>query len=262
MISSDLIIGSAIGIAGIILAIYTHIVKIKGRLVYWEKSLKLIGKNEYLIPDEVTILFDGKKVETLSKTIIIFWNSGKEIIRGGDIVPSHEPRIFFDKDIKVLSAKVVKCTEKTNEFNVKINHELPNEAICTFNYLEPKDGAVIELMHTSKDLSSPNIKGKIKGVPKGILNYGYFTFLRKKCRISEETRKLFWFFLFGSLIMLLVGVLFYTKYEELLQISAMVIILSLIYGIPSVYVLWATWNHYPPKKLYINEIKQYSSIFK
>lgn len=43
--------------------------------------------------------------------------------------------------------------------------------ICNFDYLNAKDGALIELLHTAEE-RYPVVHGSIRGIPKGLLSWG------------------------------------------------------------------------------------------
>ena len=160
------IVGSLIGIIGIVIAYRAS--RIGPRPVFQYKSLNLIEKEKQALPSDVEIFFRGKKVSRLTKTYIIFWNSGKSTLYGKDIVDDDPLRFSFGKDAEILRARIPKVTKKMNKFEARINPKSPNEVIIN---LDPNDGAVIEILHTSIQ-RTPECKGTIRGVPKGILNWG------------------------------------------------------------------------------------------
>jgi len=165
-------VGSLIGIIGIVIGYILYRASLIGpRPVFQYRSLNLIEKEKQALPSDVEIFFRGKKVSRLTKTYIIFWNSGKSTLYGKDIVDDDPLRFSFGKDAEILRARIPKITKKMNKFEARINPKSPNEVIINFDYLDPNDGAVIEILHTSIQ-RTPECKGTIRGVPKGILNWG------------------------------------------------------------------------------------------
>jgi len=166
-------VGILVGVlAGFLIAfLFYRASRIGPRPSYQLKALRLIAKDERALPEEVEILFKGMSVPRLTKTHVIFWNSGKALLDGKQIVESDPLRLEFDKDARVLRARIAKATRDTNKFEVKINDRSPNEVACNFDYLDVGDGAVIELLHTAEK-RYPEVRGTIRGVPKGTLNLG------------------------------------------------------------------------------------------
>lgn len=167
-------VGILVGIlAGLLIAYLFHRAsRIGPRPSYQLKALKLIAKDERALPEEVDILFKGIGVPRLTKTHVIFWNSGKAMLEGKEIVDTDPLRLEFSKDAQVLRARIAKANRDTNKFEVKINDKSPNEVDCNFDYLDVGDGVVVELLHTNEK-RYPEIRGTIRGVPKGILNLGH-----------------------------------------------------------------------------------------
>ena len=165
-------VSTAIALVGIIIALIIYRASVVGpRPVYQGRALRLIGPDEKTLPDEVEILFKGQTVDRLTKTYIVFWNSGKALLRGSDIVVEDPLRFDFSDGSCVLKIRVVKTTRAANQFSAGHHPTVPNRVLLTFDYLDPGDGAVVELLHTDSK-RYPKIQGTIKGVPKGSLNWG------------------------------------------------------------------------------------------
>lgn len=75
-------------------------------------------------------------------------------------------RINLEQDANILSSEVTKVTKHANK--VKIESVTGNVVSFTFDYLDSKDGALIEILHQSTLEEIIFIDGDIKGVPKGI----------------------------------------------------------------------------------------------
>ncbi len=141
--------------------------------VFYSKSIVIINGGIRDLSDEIEVLYSGNKVDKLTKTVVIFWNAGKKILEGKEIVTTEPIRFIFAASGnynhgKVLRASVLEQSRKTNNFLLEIKEEGLNEVHLKFSYLEPGDGAIFEFLHTA-DKITPEVKGSIKGVPKGVV---------------------------------------------------------------------------------------------
>lgn len=141
------------------------------RPVYQRRSLRLIGEDEKALPELVEIRFRGQTVDRLTKNYIVFWNSGRALLRGSDIVREDPLRCEFSEGSRILDARVVKTSRLANKFLIELPPEIPHRMTIAFDYLDPGDGAVVEILHTDSE-RYPKITGTIKGVPKGCLDWG------------------------------------------------------------------------------------------
>jgi hypothetical protein len=139
---------------------------------YQTDFIRIIDLDNKIDLDSIEIKYRGNKVCRLTKSYLIFWNDGTKTIDGKDIVEKERLRIVFNSDDgEILYAKVIKVTREVNDFKIEINNIKRNEAIINFDYLDPSDGAVIEILHTFKK-SKMKVEGVIKGIPEGIKHFG------------------------------------------------------------------------------------------
>ena len=247
-------VGVLIGIlAGLLIALYFYRTsRIGSRPSYQLRALRLLAKDERALPEEVEILFKGMSVPRLTKTHLIFWNSGRALLEGKQIVDADPLRLEFSKDAQVLRARVTKATRKANEFEVEVNAKSPNEVVCHFDYLDVGDGALIELLHTDEE-RYPKVQGTIRGVPKGISNWG-----RVRTSGRERITVLYPMIILGiALIGLGILVPDFSKASASAQPFPVwvVVILGLAYmSFPS-YILWTTRRRFP-KSLTIEDTEQ------
>uniref|UniRef100_A6VSV1 Uncharacterized protein n=1 Tax=Marinomonas sp. (strain MWYL1) TaxID=400668 RepID=A6VSV1_MARMS len=197
-------VGTLIGVVGIpVSAIVGYLiaryVRHKPKLVYQMNSLELLGEKESELPSDVTIFYQDQEVKRLKKTTIIFWNSGTAEFDGQNIVKSDPIRIEFSDGDNVLSYEVIKATTPSNEFKISISGKR-NIINIQFDYLNPKDGAKIVILHDS-DFFFPNIKGSLKGSAEGVLNFGLL--------LSKEIKRRSFFKLSTMMFFCIDFVLFY-----------------------------------------------------
>ena len=173
-------LGSVIGIAGLVAAYFFYRAsRIGARPTYQMRSLRLIGREQQALPDEVEILFKGRHVDRLTMTHLILWNSGKALLNGEEMVLDDPLRAEVSLGADVLRVRVQKVTRLTNKFLARINPQSQNQVLLEFDYLDPGDGAVVEMLHTDQR-RYPEVKATFRGVPRGILNWGTLPVLRPR----------------------------------------------------------------------------------
>jgi len=164
--------GSIVGIAGLTFAVVGLLsyraARIGARPVYFQRVRRLIGKKEHELPEEVEIIFNGQSVPRLTSTQCFFWNAGKSPISGADIVPGDPLRLELDEGDEIVKARVVRTTRSVNNIQVD-SPPKSHRALVTFDFLDPGDGVVLELLHTSA-LKFPKVAGTIKGIPRGLVD--------------------------------------------------------------------------------------------
>ncbi len=167
---SEAWLGTTIAVLGIIVSLVIYRAsQIGARFVYQRRSIRLIGFDHANFPQDVEVLYRGTRVARLTKSRVIYWNSGKQIVLGLIIVADDPVRCELSSDDLVLEVLVVKHTRDANKFTATIANGRRNCVILSFDYLDPGDGAVVEILHTASD-RHPAIKGTIRGVPKGMLD--------------------------------------------------------------------------------------------
>lgn len=254
-------LGTAIAVLGIIVAVILYrAAEIGARPVYQRRSLQLIGFNQAELPQEVEILYRGEKVERLTKSDVIFWNSGKQIVRGSDIVADDLVRCEFSTAALALEVRIVQRTRDANKFTATIDKACPNRVVISFDYLDPHDGAVVEILHTDS-LRDPAIKGTIRGVPKGIFDWGS-TFEWDYILRRRRNKKLTMFVRIFPIAAMFFGALLIvasftvpdtflaasdtavspSKYIEIRALSGF---LGFVYLLPGAVFLWMSRRRYP-----------------
>lgn len=166
-------VGSLIGIIGIVLGIVGifsfKVAKSSAKPVYQKSSLKLLGRQEDNLPPEVCVTYKGREVERLTKISIVIWNKGTEVLDGDCIVEADPITLKFPNGSQVLSYKLLKVSKETNGFSVE---QVSDSCLrINFKYLDPNDGATIELLHDSEQIY-PDFQGTMKGIPKGVEDLG------------------------------------------------------------------------------------------
>lgn len=141
-------------------AIYCqHKNKEKKEFSYLKQSNILIRKKKSKF-EKLSVSYDGQEIEDLCITKFTIWNSGNKTLNDVDIVKNKELTIATCDDDKILDVELIICSEETNEFRiVKIDERTVK---IMFDYVDKKDGVVIQIIHTGTS-DSIDIKCKIKG---------------------------------------------------------------------------------------------------
>jgi hypothetical protein len=67
---------------------------------------------------KIEVRFRDKDVPVVTRTVIAFWNAGRQPIRRADIVENHPLTIMLPDDAKVLETRVVTMTRPDIDFAI------------------------------------------------------------------------------------------------------------------------------------------------
>ncbi|MDF9904525.1 UNVERIFIED_ORG: hypothetical protein OKW15_002481 [Pseudomonas reinekei] len=168
-------LGTLLGIAGIVFGLLTYFwTRKRTSLGYVHRGEHLLGSASDALPPAIVVQYNGISIPRLTKSVLIFWNSGENTVLGSDIVAKDPLRFHVGDDGQILSISVLKAGRPVNDFALISPRKVMNEAEFTFNFLDANDGVVVEILHTSTD-RQPRIKGTLRGLPQGFRNFGQFT---------------------------------------------------------------------------------------
>lgn len=181
-------VGSLIGLIGLIVGTIGLILYLRSRIgprpTYRMRARRLLGKKEQELPDDVEILFKGRPASRLTLTYVVFWNSGTSMIRGDDIVASAPLTMEFDDKGEILQARLAAVTRDANNTRLMHSGQPGHAATVTFNYFDPGDGFVVELLHTS-EAAYPKLSGTIRGIPGGLKYWGPILSVTRRVRMDR-----------------------------------------------------------------------------
>lgn len=183
-------VGSLLGIAGIALSIWFYIKSVrKPSPIAAFESIRLVGAVQSVLPETVTVQFRDRRVPRVNRSIVRIWNGGNLTLEGGSVSAVEPIRLQIEPGAEFLSVVVTKLTREVTQLSAGISEHAPHQAIIDFDFLDPADGAVIECLHTGEQ-ASPEVKGVIKGLPKGVTVKdidGYTRTREKRKRIYQNT---------------------------------------------------------------------------
>lgn len=131
------------------------------------KSNNIFTNFESII-ENVKVTCENKNISTLTITKILMWCNGKETIYDTDITKKMPLLIKTREDVDILEAKVIFSNNQAN--NVNLEKLENNNYKINFEFLDKKNGFIIQVVHTGRYSDDIIVDGKIKGIAKNIGN--------------------------------------------------------------------------------------------
>jgi membrane protein implicated in regulation of membrane protease activity len=136
---------------------------------YNDSSEQLIGDSAILSP-HIEVKHKGEDVPRVTKTRLIFWNAGKAPIRASDVAQADPLKFKLPDDAQMINASVCRISRDSTKFSV---HPSPFEKIggevqLRFDFLDERDYAVVDMIHTGKAKGRYELAGTIVGAHRGI----------------------------------------------------------------------------------------------
>lgn len=141
-------------LGSIIAAIISYKFSSRKTLKTFSNTSKIFIAGNNKEDDKLKISYEGEVVEKLFMTKIYFWNTGNQTIDKTDIVKE----LLAETKGKILDVSLIKVSKESCEIYCEFIDA--NKYKVNFEYLDKKDGAYIEILHTEviKELEW-NIKG-------------------------------------------------------------------------------------------------------
>lgn len=149
-----------IGVPSFVYTIFSrHKDKTKKEISTISKSNTIVKKGKRAI-EKLDISFDGKSVDNLVITKIAIWNSGNVVLNHDDFASEGKLCIISKDETEILYAEIISESDSMNQF--EINQIDNHKIIIDFEYIEKRNGIVIQLIHTGES-SDLDLCCKIKG---------------------------------------------------------------------------------------------------
>ena len=167
-------VGTIVGTAGLALALLLYWrSRISGIIAFQSHNVSMIGGGKALFPAEVEVRYRETPVPGLTSSTVWIWNAGKKTVEGADVV-KHDPlQLRFGGE--VLNVKIIKVTREVLHIKADKSEDTSEEGrrtiYCGFEFLDPGDGGVVEVLHTGS-AEAPKCIGTIKKLPEGIQDWG------------------------------------------------------------------------------------------
>lgn len=164
-------VGTLVGIAGVVAAIIIFFrTRRRTRFSYFQVGDRLLGLAGAGLPEGITAQYRGEPISNLTRSLIVLWNDGENTIAGTDVVEGDALRLRLKKEGNILTATVLKQTREVCQLVTQIN-DLRTEVRLPFSFLDARDGASVEVLHTST-CRHLDVLGTIRGLPEGLLDRG------------------------------------------------------------------------------------------
>ena len=139
-------VGAVIGTTGLALGVFLYWrSRLPGIIAFQSQDVSMIGDRNAVFPADVTFQYQGTPVPRITSSTVWMWNAGKKTVRGSDIV-AHDPlRLLFGAEVLTVSIR------KVNRAAVRITADISEDnkiVCCSFEFLDPGDGVVLEVLHT------------------------------------------------------------------------------------------------------------------
>ncbi len=252
-------VGALLGIAGIVAAIYFYF-RSRGvsQLSFQHDGVSLLGASNAAFPEEVEIKFSGEMVNKISAERFVLWNSGNTTIGGSQIVSSDPLCVRLSGDGKLLKTNLIKVSREVNAINV--NKKNDNIAEISFDYLDPNDGILFEIIH-SGNRSELELIGTLRGLPQGLKDLGRADWYRNR-NLSKSSLKIIysvtmmWTMTVFAFLFLLFGLYrpviakkypkyFQQKIDDNSKPEWAAVVLGSIYTALPLFLIWVKRKRYP-----------------
>lgn len=123
----------------------------------------IVSASRAAIPD-LKFYYKDVAQQKVSVTRLGVWNDGRETIRRSDLILGDPLRIEFPEDVSVLDVSVI--SETASGMRVDFSHGEFGGKEClllNFDFLDYRDGFLLQLIHNGTGSSPFHLKGKIAG---------------------------------------------------------------------------------------------------
>ena len=174
-------VGTVVGTASVALALFLYRrSRISGIIAFQFRNVSMIAGGNPIFPDGVEVRYRGTLVPRLTSSTVWMWNAGKKTVSGSDIV-EHDP-LGLRFGGEVLNVRIKQVTREVLRIKADTPQEEERTVYCGFDFLDPGDGGVLEVLHTGS-AKAPECMGTIKGLPTG-LQYWRSSITSKWARIE------------------------------------------------------------------------------
>lgn len=150
-----------LGVLGVMVPVLLYYKSVRVRQPKWvAQSSNLVRGFQGKI-DQLEILFAGRKIANLTVTRVVLWNDGKETVRREDIAATDPVVIQTKGDARLLDCRLLAANSPT----INASLAMPDDTHLTveFDYLDHRQGLVIQVLHTGLGSEDVEVLGTVKG---------------------------------------------------------------------------------------------------
>lgn len=221
----------------------------KHKLSWYVDTREFFDLNKDLNKTDLKITYKDIPLKSLAQSYVYIWNSGNEIIDKGDLQTIKPLQLFMSDYDQVFEYKIRKVTREVISPSLLDNKEI------FFEYLDPKDGFVMEILHSSHETKKLRLDGvvkKINQIKKIKAKENEVSKLERKEKVKKKISKIIpviaYLPLILGVIMISVGILFEPEsvlIEKQVSNDRSLIYMGIIYGLLTPYMLFLTRRKYP-----------------
>jgi hypothetical protein len=193
-------------------------------------STNLVHDREALFPG-LAIAFQGKSLATITSSVIGLWNSGSQVIRSSDIAAKEPLAIRIVKG-EILDHRILKNSNAASTVSTKAGD---GTITIDFDYFEPGDRIVLQVLHTGPDSGALQIEGTVIGA-KGAIKTTSELDLGASAKFIGRWPRLSMALVFTTVLIFFLLVLFAVRHN--LIVLTIVAIPTLIIFVMWIALLW------------------------
>lgn len=121
----------------------------------------LLRPSDRLFDEGLYMTLADRKIDSLSRTRLAFWNQRGDTVHGADIVSSDRLRLAFPDEDQPLQTRVIAMSRNQIALAAEFHSDFKDCAIINFDFLDAGDGGIIEVIH--RGTHQPELLGTIRG---------------------------------------------------------------------------------------------------
>jgi hypothetical protein len=121
----------------------------------------ILSPDDRLLDQNLEMTIGGHQITSISRTRLAFWNQRGDTVRGTDIVKDDPIRLEFAKGDTPLQARTLSSSREQIKLTASINSASPASVYVTFDFLDSRDGAILEIVHQGTE--QPTLTGTLMG---------------------------------------------------------------------------------------------------
>lgn len=157
------IVSLSIGLLSILLAVTFYFKSKRTKIISYAKRSYRIITNRFSNIEGVKVLLFDKEVETVTSTRIAIWNGGSKTIYDTDVATLNPIIVSAIDNERIYKSTIIEVSNDSSNISMSEVQNQPNAWKLDFEYIDPGDGAVIEIIHNGTEESDFSIDGKLKG---------------------------------------------------------------------------------------------------
>jgi hypothetical protein len=224
-----------VAVAGLLFNWYSH--ASNKRIKHLESdiaSVNMIQHSQTIFP-KLDIKYDNKPLTTLTSSKLVITNRGNESIKKSDVAPLDPIRVSVGSDEQsILDFGILRESNSTNNFT---SSRVDDKTIeFNFDYVDPDDYAIFQIIHTGDSSESLKVTGTVIGSTKPLVS-------KDRKSVEQMFRNPFIRIAFSSMkaprliasivYLMIIGFLIWAVYAARANI-----ILAVFCALPLIYMIW------------------------